>query len=352
MAADTFGDFDQDDDYRKRVIGGLDPNSGIAGPNDGGFPSPAASAPQGGYDLEKFRKSWYGQGDVNNIQGWLDKNRDFTSGVTLRNEKAYDPSGRFIADLVGNYSGGDPKNRTAIFLDGIGSNGKPRGSGGGLTTVTSGQGIPGSNAGNPRVIGGPGGVGGPGGGTPPAANDFLTKIRQQIMERLGQMKGDPSLSDPALAAQSQAYRTSRERGAEQDRAAMAERAAANGTLQGGQSSGSFDTELRSIQEGKSSDIAGNDAELLGNEVMQRRAEVQSLMNMALQSGDQESARMLQMQLAKMDEAIRMKQLAESKRQFDSDLGYRNRTFDDQFGRQIGRDYEDDYWRRVLYGLGG
>jgi hypothetical protein len=94
-----------------------------------GFPtssSPGTGTLGGGYDLEAFRKAWYGKGDVNDVQGWLDRNRNITQGVTLKNgQHAYDAQGNYIADLVGNLN--DPNQaKHAQFLDGIGSNGKKR----------------------------------------------------------------------------------------------------------------------------------------------------------------------------------------------------------------------------------
>ena len=112
MGQDDF--YNDEDAYQRRVLDQLDPNGGVAGPVNTSmpatdFPSPQTGAnPTGvfkgaanpGYDLEAFRKSWMGSGDVNNAQGWLDQNRSITNGVTLSGEKAYDPSGRLIADLV------------------------------------------------------------------------------------------------------------------------------------------------------------------------------------------------------------------------------------------------------------
>lgn len=369
MAQDDF--YNDEDAYRKRVLDGLNENGGVAGPQEsfpggsmaaGGFMGGESSSPQPAtnprtYDYEKFRSDWLSGGFNTRVNGGLQSLQDFiatnpnAAGVTLRNEKAYDPSGRFIADMIGDVGGKDSR----IFLRGTNNTPKgispPAGGGVGISppgSASMGQSVPGSNAGNPRVVGG-GGGGGTGGG-PPAANDFLTKIRQMIMDRLGAMSKDPSMSDPALAAQSAAYGRARDRAAQDQRAAMAERAAANGMIQGGQSSGGFDTELGGILESAGEDKAGNDAQLLGNEMMQRRAEVQNLSQMALASGDAESARALQLQLAKMDEAIRLKQLAENRRQFDKDLGFRGSQWNDQFGRTMGRDYEDDYRWRVMYGL--
>jgi hypothetical protein len=150
---------------------------------------------------------------------------------------------------------------------------------------------------------------------------------------------------------------------------LAERAASQGLLLGGQSSGGFDTALQGVQEQIGENTSAFDAGLVGNEVQQRRAEMQQLLNMALQSGDAESARELSMALSKMDLEYRRQALAQQGSQFNADLGYRNRALDqsgsqfnanlgfqqgqwnDQYGRQLGRDYESDYMNRVLLGLG-
>ena len=96
-------------------------NTGVVGP----------AVPKRGYDLEAFRKRYTAPGvgsrvSMADLQKFLNDNQDITYGVTLKGEKAYDPTGRYIADLIGNFKSGDPNRMTRIFLDGIGSNGKPR----------------------------------------------------------------------------------------------------------------------------------------------------------------------------------------------------------------------------------
>ena len=401
-------------------------------------PTATATTPAaGGYDLEKVRQAWIAPGlggrvTLADLQKFLADNANgITKGVTLRGEKLYDPSGRFMFDAIGNFKSGDPTQMTRIALDGIGSNGKPRTNtttprpdpyapGGtynpGRPTVPPGTNpadgsvpiiprpanpyaVNARTMGDPTAPGGsmnpgrpstppgasdphaPGGSLNPGrpgpghpdspygadgkpkpkpatGTAPPASNAFLTQIRQQIMDRLAKMGKDPSMDDPALKAQSEVYRHSRMRGAENQRAAMAERGAMNGTISGGQSSGSFDTDLGSIHESASEDIAGNDAALFGAEVTARRNEIQALLNMALQSGDAESARALQSQLAALDAQLRREALKEQARQADmadryryKELNTRDSWHNDDYGRTLGRDYEDDYRWRVEYGLG-
>jgi hypothetical protein len=79
---------------------------------------------------------------------------------------------------------------------------------------------------------------------------------------------------------------------------------------------------------------------MGAKDQQRVAQLTSLLNMAMQSGDAEMARALQMELAQIDASLRRDSLAQQSSQFN-----------DTYGRTLGRDYEDDYRFRVLYGLG-
>lgn len=98
----------------------FNPNAGIAGPQT--FSQPQ----QGGYDLEAMRSALgFGKVDFSQtggVQGWLSANPNIASGVTVKNDKLYDPSGKYIADAVSNFKSGGT---TSQFLDGIGSNGKP-----------------------------------------------------------------------------------------------------------------------------------------------------------------------------------------------------------------------------------
>jgi hypothetical protein len=486
----AFDEFEEDDDYRRRVTNTLDPDSGIAGPGDGGYTGPAMtttaapgdddyrnrvssrfdddepSTPQprsepytnwndernwatnefarhvqskpflygkvSQKDLDQALKYynaaranlpnrgdafnetldrmgwWTGQNTYNPpaaspspsaspsttapsgfnsqvrdrvVQGWANSGTQFANtrqGIEQylaslgsagqgwrvdRDDKVYDPGGR-VYDWIGDVGTDRATKRTGYTTDSryasVTGSSKPKVAAKSLpapmpkapsiATPTESLGAPPAppiNVADPAA---------------PAANDFLTQVRAAITGRLEKLSGDPSIKDPALAAQSSAFRQARDRGATQQRAQAAERAAANGTLQGGQSSGSFDTTIGGIAESAGQDIASNDAQLVWQEVQARRDEVQDLLSMALQSGDAESARDLQAELARMDAELRRQQMAQQHRQFITGLGedrrqfnasdaYRNRVHDDMFGRQVGRDYEDDqrYWSDWGYG---
>lgn len=108
--------------------GGVDPNAATLPQNT--TQPPAPPPPPGGYDYEKFRTGWaYGgkgfgsQTSMAELQDFIKNNPAFASGVTMRNEKLYDPTGKYMFDAIGNYSGGDPSKMTRIALEG---NSKPK----------------------------------------------------------------------------------------------------------------------------------------------------------------------------------------------------------------------------------
>jgi hypothetical protein len=342
MAAFDDDFYNDEDAYKNRVLGGLNQNSGIAGPDPfastaQNFAQAAQPPPQGRFDLEAIRgRLGFGKADLSNAQGWLDANRDIAQGVTIRGDKMYDPSGRYMADVISNYKTGGTRSQ---FLDGIDSN---------TGKVRAPKAAKGAGPAAPAV---------PAAAAAPAANSYLQQVRDLIMGRINEYQKPVDANDPNIKNQVDAFRREQQRAGDAQRAALAERAAATGSLMGGASSGSFDTDMQGIQEGIGENVSGYQAGLMGEEYQQRRGELGQMLQMALASGDAESARALQLQMAQMDDAVRRLQISESGRQFNADLGYRNRAlsqqgrmFDDQFGRTLGRDYEDDYRWRILYGL--
>ena len=328
----------------------FDPNAQPVDPNNPAVPGPgptpgtgvvapatpaAPAVPAGGYDLEKFRKAWYGQGDVNNIQGWLDKNKDFTTGVTLKNEKAYDPSGRFIADLVGNYN--QPgQTRTAIFLDGIGSNGKPR-------TSTPTKPKPYDPA-NPGI--GPGRPGTPPAGSVPKPKPATTPVvptqtptqtptQPTVPGQSIAPVRDPRLdaffgtlmdrakqglnvdrNDPVIRQQADAFSANQDRSRRDYLADLAESSGPNANLRN-------ETRMSAEKAGQAS--GAFEGQLMARELQSRREEIAT----ALASGQNlltfEQQAALQKELAVMDNTIQRMGLAQADKHFGLDLGYRNKA---------------------------
>lgn len=182
-------------------------------------------------------------------------------------------------------------------------------------------------------------LGGQQGASGVQGSSFNDQVRQLLMQQLGGSMGPVSGSDPQIKAEMDAQEAMLERQRRQRRSSDAERAAMQGLLNGGQSSGSFDASVASGFEDKGQALAGIQAQLFTRELQSRRTHVATLLNMALQSGDNEQARNLQFVLAQMDDQIRRMTLRQNQDQWN-----------DEFGLRAGRfQYEKD---RDLAGYGG
>lgn len=213
------------------------------------------------------------------------------------------------------------------------------GDGGGSGSGLSG----GSGGGMPVNPMGGGGSAGPGG-------DFNGQVRSMLMEQLKGMGQTPGAEDPIIKNQVDAYRNEKTRASQAQRAALAERAAASGLNSGGAGSGAFESGVGGILEAQGEDVGQFSAGAVSKELYSRRDKMTQLMHMALQTGDNEMARNLQMQIAQMDNQLRYATLGEQGRQFDAGLGENRRQFDDNFGRGLGRDAEDDQRWRLEFGF--
>lgn len=281
--------------------------------------------PTGSFDRQKFRDAWMsGSGSLDDF---VKNNSSFASGVSVNKDRATLPTGE-VLDLVGDIGGRNSHEWTGT---GYNAQGVADQGGGGTPSSFSG--------------GGGGGV--------PQGSEFQQQVRAQLMAQLGQLSQPVTGQDPAISGVNQAYRVARERSAQQERGAAAERAAFSGLNSGGQGSGSYDSAAQGIQEQAGQDIAGHDAGVVMQEVQQRRGALQNLLQMALQTGDAESARALQLQIAQMDNQLRQSQLAQQGSQFNAQLGQNQSQFNDQFGYRQSRDYSDDQYRNaVLLAMGG
>lgn len=192
----------------------------------------------------------------------------------------------------------------------------------GITSRSSG----GSGSVGPSYVGGHGigtGVSGsatsgaPGGAT---QSGFLGDVRNLLMQQLGQLSQPVGANDPLIQGEMQAQERLLERNRQDRRSAAAERMAFQGLNPGGQGSGAFDAEIAAGFEDKGAALSGLQAQLYSREMLSRRQNLTQMLSMALQSGDNEAARALQLQIAKMDEALRRAGLSESARQFNLGLG--------------------------------
>lgn len=266
----------------------------------------------GGFDRTAFRDASMSRAAGQSPADFIASHPEFSTGVTSYNgskDKYVLPGTNEVIDLSINAD-----------ANGVGTANGWTGAG------FNAYGVPDAPAGG----GGGGAAGGSSGGA------YQDQLRALLLQKLGEFGQPVTGSDPAIAGVNQSYRVARERSAQQERATAAERSAFEGLNPGGQGSGSFRGELQGIQEQSGQDIAGHDASVVLQEVQQRRALLQNFLNMALQNGDNESARQLQMALAQMDNDI--------KRQ---SLGQQQSQFNDQFGASRADAYSNDQYRNAL-----
>tara|TARA_R110000824_G_scaffold258713_2_gene447632 strand:+ start:473 stop:1351 length:879 start_codon:yes stop_codon:yes gene_type:complete len=138
-------------------------------------------------------------------------------------------------------------------------------------------------------------------------------IRDILMEQLGQATGPIDMSSDAMRTQLDPQRVALQRSAERQRSQMAARLAQEGLLD----SGTFDTGLSGIEQQRGESEASMTGQVVGRELESRRTQVMNLLNMALRSGDAESARVLSGQLQMLDMQLR-KELTLSGQQITRD----------------------------------
>lgn len=179
-------------------------------------------------------------------------------------------------------------------------------------------------------------LGGQQGASGVGSTGFNDQVRQLLMQQLGGLSGPLTANDPQIAAEMGAQEATLERQRRQRRAVDAERAAMNGLLNGGQSSGSFEQNIASGFEDKGQALTGIQAQLFTRELQSRRSYVANLMNMALQSGDNEAARNLQYTLAQMDDVIRRMSLQQNQSQWNDSFGLQAGQFQYQKDRDLAQ----------------
>jgi hypothetical protein len=134
----------------------------------------------------------------------------------------------------------------------------------------------------------------------PQVSPIQQAFQGSLLSMLNKSQQQPSLNDPALAAQSQAFGVGQQRSAERQRSAMAERMAQQGQAE----SGAFDTGVGQIEAQRGLNQSNFDAGLVGNEVNARRQELMQAMQLAASIGNQEAARELQKELSMLDIGLR------------------------------------------------
>jgi hypothetical protein len=183
-----------------------------------------------------------------------------------------------------------------------------------------------------------------------------------LLNLMNRAQQAPSLNDPMLSAQSQAFRTAQQRGAERSRAAMVERMGADGTLGGG----GLTTGIGQIENARTLAEANFDTGLLANEQNIRRQEFMDALRLAAASGDNEAARLLQSQGLQLQERLglgdldlRNRGLAQQGELGRGDLSLRymlglmgNQQFYDQLGTNTSQWLADFNMRNFNSAMGG
>lgn len=316
--------------------GGVDPLQTPAPPQNTAAPAASAPGPSVVPDTPA-----YGGGANYNAPGGLQQSFWNTLGVTggtgqiapgmlqskagelaklgitpVSGDKVRLPDGT-IVDVAGNYN--EQSGGLAVWQD-------PRFNADGSAASAASGGGPVAFGGNVPLVNSQAGGG-----------DFNSQVRQALMAALGGAQGGVSSSDPVIKSQMDAARLQGERQHQQLRKDLAERLYASG---GGVQSGQLEQGIQQSRERLAGNLAGLEGNLMAGEQQNRRGMLQNLLQLAVQTGDAENARSLQMALAQMDNELRRATLGEQSRQFDDELGYR-----------LGRSYEDDQRWRLNFGLG-
>lgn len=145
---------------------------------------------------------------------------------------------------------------------------------------------------------------GTGGTGPVDANGNPTNLEDAVRKRLlDLLNTDPtkvSLNDPALKGQSEAFAVGQARSAQRQREMLAERRAAEGSG----SSGAFDADLTNLAEQQGESEQQFNAQLIGNELQNRRAMLMSALEQGAGMLNAEQQRAAQIEIANIDAAVR------------------------------------------------
>lgn len=310
-----FSEDDQTDPKRRAMLDQLDPSGGVQGPGasansvapvnttyapsptapsaantgiaGGGTPtSPVAPSSPSPYDRATAPGLWQATG--NNVAAQDALLQQWGMSPLSANGTGTLPSGEQI-DMRRGAKAGD---NTAQWM-GVGG-----GAGGG---AANGSGVQGPGAGAYATSGGAGG-------------GLDATFRAKLLELMNGKT--PSIDDPALAAQSQAFRRSNDRGLQDARAALAERAAFSGANSGGAGSGGYDAALADMGAQAGQQQSGFDAGLVGHEIDAQRQQLSHALDLANAVGARTEAAQLQMQLAQLDNAYRYSALGQQQGQFE------------------------------------
>jgi hypothetical protein len=183
---------------------------------------------------------------------------------------------------------------------------------------------------------------------PDTSTDPLQQaMRAALLKALGRNSADVSLDDPTLKGQADAYQIAARRGEARTRAAMAERAAASGTLH----SGGFDTGVQGLSEQTGENIAGYGANLVGQELQNRRGALAQNLALANAIGARTEAMQLQAQIADIDAHLRTQAMGNQNSQFYAGLQQNQGQYEDSLAYRYANLIAALNRQSMLAGLG-
>lgn len=159
---------------------------------------------------------------------------------------------------------------------------------------------------------------------PVAPNAMQAAAQEALTALLGRAQQPVSINDPQLQPQADAFRVSQQRNAERMRGSAAERLAQQGFTSGG-SGGALDSTINQIDAQRGLNEANFNANLVGDEMKARRAELIDGIQLAASMGDTEAARALQRELATVDTGLRERGLTLQEGLGGSDISLRTRA---------------------------
>jgi hypothetical protein len=180
----------------------------------------------------------------------------------------------------------------------------------------------------------------------PQVSPIQQAFQGSLLSMFQKSQQPPSITDPALAAQSETFRAGQQRSAERQRSQLAERMAHQGFASGG-AGGALDAGIQQIGAQRGLNEATYDAGLVGNEVSARREELMQAMQLAASIGNQEAARELQKELSMLDIGLRGRGLDIQENLGGQDVGLRKEAIQQQ--GSLGR---GDLALRMMLGMQG
>lgn len=153
-----------------------------------------------------------------------------------------------------------------------------------------------------------------------ASNPFNEQIRAMILDWLTKAGQPVDENSPEIQATLSAARDEAQRSQTQERNALAERLyAQNATGGGGLNTNALTSQIQQSSEKNAGALAGLRANVLMSVYNSRRGQLENLLQLAVQTGDAESARSLQAQIANLQAAVQREGLGVNLSEFGAQL---------------------------------